>query len=419
MRRSLPLALACLLAVTSALCAEEAMAPEVTLSAQDCQEFWPAVAYNSSRDQYLVVWYEDCTAPTPHRRVLSRLLQVDGQPVDGSIVVVEPDGGDGHDRMQPAVAYDRVADRYLVVYGYDYAGDGSDWDIHGIFLAGAGNAMVGDEMTFAASGHHERAPVAAYSTISQKFMVSWHREDPVNGDSVWGATFAFGAAPTFFGVATAGNRSSPDLSYDPFADRFAVSYDSVTDVYGAMVDPTGGLGAETQTAATAELEFYSAVASCENWQHLVAWQAYDTPGGDYDLRARFLFGNGTYDGASFAVAGYGGDELNVDIACRFGDIDYLLVFESEWAGDVFGIAGQRMRATKVARPYFDVRAPAGGETGVGRHPAVAGGRTGWFAAWEHKRQGSPYSDIHGRVVWELFADGFEWGDTGCWSSVSQ
>jgi hypothetical protein len=418
MRRSLLLALAWTLTVSSGLAADEAMAPEVTISAQDCQEYAPAVAYNSNRDQFLVVWFEVCSTPTTYRRVLSRRLQGDGRPVDGTVLVVEPVGGDGHDRMAPAVAYDRVADRYLVVYAYDYGGDGSDWDIRGLFLAGTGNGTVGDEITFAASGHHERVPVAAYSTISQKFMVSWHREDIVNGNSIWGAVFAFGAAPTFFGVATGAHRSSPDLSYDPFANRFAVSYDSVTDVYGVLVDPAGGVGAETPTAATSELEYYSATASCENWQHLAAWQAFDTPGGDYDIYARFLFGNGAYDGESFWVAGYSGDELNVEIACRFGDIDYLLVFETEWGDATFGIAGKRIRATKVTRPGFDVRAPNAGETGLAHNPAVAGGRTGWLVAWEHKRQGSPYSDIHGRVVWELFADGFEWGDAGCWSATS-
>ena len=51
-------------------------------------------------------------------------------------------------------------------------------------------------------------------------------------------------------------------------------------------------------------------------------------------------------------------------------------------------------------------------------PAVAGGRFGWFVAWKHWDPGYSHYALHGRVVWSLFADDFEWGTTATWSAVS-
>lgn len=83
MRRFLLPALAGWWMLPGLLGAEETMAPEIVVSARDCHESAPDVAYDSSRDLYLVVWYEVCPTPATTRRVLARRLHSDGHPVDG------------------------------------------------------------------------------------------------------------------------------------------------------------------------------------------------------------------------------------------------------------------------------------------------------------------------------------------------
>ncbi len=49
---------------------------------------------------------------------------------------------------------------------------------------------------------------------------------------------------------------------------------------------------------------------------------------------------------------------------------------------------------------------------------MVGGTIGWSVAWVQEREGSTYSDIHSAMVWTLFADDLETGNTGMWSAAS-
>jgi hypothetical protein len=398
------------LAAPAALPADEAMAPEVTVSAEDCMAYLPQVAFNSLRDEYLAVWHDSCSAGPPYRRILARRLDRYGRP-KGAVFQASPSGGSDYDRAQASLAYDRVNDRYLVVYVYDYWGNGSDWDVRGRYLAGDGTPS-GDEFVVAATSLHEWNPEAAFSHVSRKFLVAWTREDPASPETVWGSLFAYGATPGSFPLSpgAAGNRVSPDLSYDPFADRFTAAFDTGSDVVAAMVDAAGALGAEFAIAAWPDVEIAPAVASCENWQHVVVWQSFHTPG-KYEMYARFLFGSGSSDGGPLHLSGTTADERHGEVACLFGGIHYFVVYEQEYAGGAIGISGRRVSSTKAMREEVVIRTPAG------YRPAVAGGRAGWLVVWAHERPASVYQDIRARAVWELFADGFEWANTANWSLV--
>lgn len=404
--------LACL-GLPAAIAADQAVTPEVIVSEYNTNEWAPRAAYNSARDEFLVVWYVSLPGASPAKRVFARRLDRYGRPL-GETFDLRPDG-DTHDRREPSVTYDSVHDRWLVVYGYDYWGNGSDWDIRGRFLDWNGLRPDWQEFALATTGLNERAPAVAFDLFADRFLASWWREDLSSWSTVWGAVFGFGDAVTPFGISITANRTSPAISFDPFAERFLVAYDTPFDVYAALVDPTGGVGGETAVATTSEAELAPGAASCDNWQHLVAWES-QAASGKFNVLAQFLYGSGALDGGAIVLGGTTADELEPSVDCLHGGIDYLVAYRQEWAGGSDGISARRLAATHALADEFVVIPPPA--SGWSSHPAVAGGRSGWLIVWEHLRPEGSYLDIHARVAWDLFADGFEWGSTANWSATS-
>lgn len=402
--------------------ADEPMAPERMVSSQEAMEYLPHVAYNSTRDEYLVVWHDKwdvVMVGQPYRRIMGRRFDRSGAPV-GGIFVVSP-LVDNRDRGQPAVAYDGSADRYLVVYLYDSSGSGADWDVRGRFLQGSG-ASAGGEFVIADTGKDEAAPEVAFSFLSNKYLVTWWTQRPT-GSTVDGAIFAFGQTPGAFSIAAeaAEERVDPDVAYQPVGDNFLVAYTDGVDIYAKIVGANGTVGPEIGIAGWPDTESDPSVASCANFQYVVSWNSLVGPT-DKEVYVRFLFGDGTIDGGPILIFGAAFREQHSDLACTHRDIDYLVAFEGQYSNEFgpFGIWGRRIAATKALRDEFDIRGVYIGETGdVATRPALAGGVSGWFVAWEYDRQGSTFQDIHGRVVWadEIFADGFEGGTTIHWSST--
>jgi hypothetical protein len=105
---------------------------EIIISALDNEQLPPAVAYNWKHREYLVVWHDKWAVGT--RDIRGRRIAADGAVLAEFEIYSNPT----RDSAQPAVDYDPVNDRYLVVWIYDTFGDGSDWDVYGRFIPWAG-----------------------------------------------------------------------------------------------------------------------------------------------------------------------------------------------------------------------------------------------------------------------------------------
>ena len=86
---------------------------------------FPAVAYNSTQDEYLVVWYgDDNTGPLVDEEFEiygQRLAGATGAEIGGDIRLSDmgPDGDPAYDAFDPAVVYNHTQDEYLVVWDGD------------------------------------------------------------------------------------------------------------------------------------------------------------------------------------------------------------------------------------------------------------------------------------------------------------
>jgi hypothetical protein len=390
--------------------AQQAMAPEVVVSATDCAGYHPRVAFNSLREEYLVVWTEYCPGATPLSRIRARRFDFHGLS-RGPSFDVSPTT-DGRDRWDPAVAHDPIADRYLVVYDYDYDGAGTDIDVRARFLGGEGVVPSWPEFAISQATYREELPDVAVSETTGVFLVSW-TQAAASDPGLRGARVTFGSNPAPIDLASGGPPGrSAALAFSPWlGEEFAVGYDNSEDLLIRWVDPvTGSLTPEQTVASNPAVEGEAAVASCGDGQTLVAWEwLYGWE--DWDLGARFFRGDAPESG-TFALASSIISELSAATDCRRGGASYLVAWQ-EWLGPgEAGISARQVTTTHQFQPPFAVRTGT-----LGAPPGLAGGRAGWFVAWMHPREGTSLPwDLHGRVVWELFADGFEWGTAGTWSA---
>jgi hypothetical protein len=93
------------LVIAHPLAAQQGLGPEITVSDLDNEQVHPAIAYNETRDQYLVVWQNDWGGVSD---IYAQRLDGEGNLLSWFTV----DTGT-NSRIQPTVTYDSINDRYL------------------------------------------------------------------------------------------------------------------------------------------------------------------------------------------------------------------------------------------------------------------------------------------------------------------
>lgn len=395
-----------------------AMTPETPLVELDNLQLGPAVAYNSVRDQYLVVWENEWSG---NRDIYGQRLDAAGN-VLGWFAI----SAGMHDRVEPDVAYDWVNDRYLVVYLFDLNGDGSDYNVVGRFIDW--NGPRADWPAFGICGwqSQQNDPKVVYAHTQDEFFVAWMSWTPsvsqypsaqrvdadvTNGSLVGGSiTIAADADP----------RGNLALAYNLARNEVIATYDRMwsgtdLDVMAARLTASGTpLGGEYPVANWVGHEYDPSIAACNTAdRYLVTWTS-DQPGGT-TLYGWFLNGDGTTDGSPFVVAALSKASA-VTVWPPTGD--FLVAFEKRYAGsgNPSGVWARRFTTSGAGDSDFEVCPPAAGVERT--NPAAAASEHGWLMVWEHDRSGSSYQDLHNRMAWRwLFFDHFETATTEFWSTT--
>lgn len=219
-----------------------------TAQAQNIEEFNPALACDASRGRCLLVIerFDGRIGPSFGRRTLhGRFVTTDGTLGPEFLIAT----GVGLYHRSPALAYDGVHDRFLLVHD-------SDGDLYGQLLRASngsreGSAFVVSNAPTWQDGHH-----VAFEPQSRRFLVVWHdeREWP-EGRNVYAQLV--NADGTLYGTASDVNFAisdvavseqwEPSLAVDTVAGRFLVAWqdDRTTpgeyDIYGQLVDSDGTL----------------------------------------------------------------------------------------------------------------------------------------------------------------------------------
>ncbi len=158
-----------------------------TISGYGARESNPDVAWGGYDDDYLVVWQYWHETPSPHDRVFAGYVwdtnQAGSQVQTAGTYLIAP-GSHDHDQIVPAAAYNPRTRQYLVVFEYDYFGNGTDRDIEALRLTPGGGSW-GGVFSVAATDRDEQCPAVAFSGGTQsfsggkgadQFLVTYRRE---------------------------------------------------------------------------------------------------------------------------------------------------------------------------------------------------------------------------------------------------
>ncbi len=382
----------------------------------DYDAYNPAVAYDSTDNQYLVVWEgDDHTAPlvNDEYEIFGQRLTAAGSGVgdnDFRISDMGPDGNADYDAIRPAVAYNSHDNEYLVVWqGDDDAGSlvNEENEIFAQRLNAATGAEVGADFRLSDMGgsgdanYDAYAPAVAYNSTDNQYLIVWAGDDDT-APLVDGETEIFGQLLTATGGGTGPNDfrisdMGPDGSTSYAAHFPDVAYNSADNQYLVVWfgdDDTGSLVNE-------EFEIYG--------QRLTAAGA-ATGTNDFRICSMGPDGNIAYRAEYPAVTYNHAANQYLVVWQGVDDTAPLVAGEQE-------IFGQRLTGAGVGTGANDFRISDMGPNGIttywANRPAVAYNNTGneYLVIWHGEDDTPPLVyDEHETFGQRLNSTGVEAGD---------
>ena len=404
--------------------------PDATSGEED-----PAVAWNATNGQYLVVW-ADGRDSTSDGDIFGRRVRADGNPV-GPDFRISGTGFFGRE-FTPAVVWNGTANEYLVVWG-DARDGWADRDVYGQRVR-ANGTLVGADFLVSGAGlgstNNELTPAVTWNATANQYLVVWVDATayvPIGGD-VYGRRLRANGTPVGDSFPISGpngtsDETSPAVTWNGTANQYLVVWQDCRncvgttyhpDIYGRRVRANGtpvGDDFPISSPQATSGEQYPAVA----WngtanQYLVVWEddrSY-TAGDPHpmwtDIYGRRVRANGTPAGDDFPISGPTAtfDQGSPEVAWNRTANQYLVVWDDLrylppiWPVEGSDIYGRRVRAngTRVEADAFRITAVAHDET----KPAVAWNEAAnqYLVVWRDSRGIFPPStrgyDIFGQLV---------------------
>lgn len=375
----------------------------------------PRVTYNSARNEFLVVWSADddlgnlvqgefeIHGQRLGHTTTGRLRQIGAD--DFRISFAGTDGNTAVVAANPDVVYDSTHDEYLVVWRANDLGTG-EIGIRGQRLAFDAGTLVSPTTNGAAvSTSHgpltfATDPAVAYNPTDDLFLVVW-RADPGGGGLIDNEN-------EIFGQLLLGGTQSP-FGVDDF-----------------RISSMGGTGDAADSAFFPDVAYGEAAG---RW--LVVWQADAAGGGfvdgEFEIFAQLLDGaDGVEVGPNdFRVSEIGGigdstrkaSSAAVDYVAGSGQ--FVVSFVGDDLGDTFEqIFLQRIDPETGAETGVDDETLSSNSNPADASCSVAAGSSGrLLTVWSDPNFAAGIDQIVGQLyeIPEMFADGFESGDTSRWT----
>jgi hypothetical protein len=298
----------------------------------------PAVSYNSVAQEYLVVWEDSRRLAAYGYEIYGVRVGLDGNRIGKDLRLSRSSAL--ADQTEPAVAYNAVADEYLVVWEDERPDTIPGSDIYGQRVAADG-ALVGSNFRIDApgsAGASAEDPAVASNPVAGEYLVVWadwrDAEFPLWGASIYGARLA--ADGTLMGADFEVGFGSlenvdPEVAYHAAASRYLVVWTGIhwadeeiegdvdcSEIFGQFVSATGSrLGGVFLVSAPGCVSWPGAPGvtslAAANYHYLVVWEE---EGGL--SRGRDIFGRRVVV-SSFAPSGPVGDPFRISGGGAVGD----------------------------------------------------------------------------------------------------
>jgi len=381
----------------------------------------PAVVWNNTAREYLVVWGSGFSFPTPDMEIQGRRVSEAGAALAVDFVITGPLAVVNH--SAPAVAWNQTTGEYLVIWSDDRHPSTRGSDIYGQRVSAAGERLGPN---FRISGGQATAadaePAVAWNADANEYLVVWEdrRNQYTSGPDIFGqrVSAAGDRLGPNFRISAAGTtmgESNPAMAWNSVADQYLVVWEDLrsretrgVDIYGQLV--TSGakrLGGNFRISGTAALrnEATPQVAyDRDRNQYLVVWRDNRVAGpAAMDIYGRRVAANGKRLGADFRISGTAGplDAYSPAAAWNAKTDEYLVVWRDRRNGAVSGydVYGQEVSwGGALLGGNFRISGP--GATSDDTCPALAYNPhlDQYLVVWQDHRYAGLSDDIWGRRV---------------------
>ncbi len=315
---------------------------EIPISTAPNWQMTPAIAYSSGANRYLVVWSDWRNSGTGGQDIYGQLLTTDGSLVDEPFAISIAQT----DEQAPAVAYNPTSGEFLVVweahsmvaaYQAALASTGVA-EIHGQRLSDTGS-LVGPVLTLSAAPAWQSSPEVAFSTGSGRYLVVWGSGAGIRGRLVDASGTTRGGEITV-ASALAGTQSQPALAYNAALDQFLVVWKdtrnstptiSDADIFVQGISTLGERIGDAVRLTLGDDQTNPTVAyHADAQEYLVAWaEARNAELNGFDILGVRLDGLLQPIGADFAISRDIQDQILPAIAYDAGE--YLVAWQDQRA----------------------------------------------------------------------------------------
>jgi hypothetical protein len=382
-----------------------------------------AVAHNPAAGEHLVVWVDARNLATHGYEIYGQRIDASGQRIGGNVLISGPSATVDVEGP-PGVAYNTTTNQYLVVWedGRNYLTRG--WDVYGQRIGAAGNRVGGSfRISGAAALADEYGPAVVFNTATGQYLVAWEdgRNTTTRGWDVYGQRVSvtggrIGGNFRISGPAAAGNEFGAHVAYNSAGNQYLVVWhdDRTTttgdsDIYGQRVTATGSrVGGNFRISgpmATAGEYSPSVAYNPAGNQYLVVWRDdRSTTTRGPDIFGQRVTATGSRVGGNFRISGALATALesNPAVAYHPSDNRYLVVWldKRDYATRGTEIFGQRITAAG-ARVGGNLRISRAGAVGDELYPVVVSNpaEDQYLVVWEDSRDAATRgSDIYGQRV---------------------
>jgi hypothetical protein len=373
-------------------------------------EHTPAVAYNYAHKEYLVVWSNEW--PGGGRDIYARRVSESGQVLSWFSVTTG-----ANKRLRPAVAYNHTNDQYLVVWMQEVSA--SVYEVWGRIIPWNGPGTNADFKIISWANRSFWVPRVAWNSIRNEYFVVWNAFDTSGGlpgvpSDIAGYRVSYDGVVQNPGspsiLTTYASPHQVDIAYNLATNEYFIAFvvvhttaTSGNDIYGLRVNwdgtPVGSLIAIYQDdyAGGRKHQNAPAVATNEQDKYMVVWEheyAYD----DHDIYAREYNANGTPVGSSFTIASWTEDDTVPDVAANGASREWLVVWQRALpGGSGYSIHGYRW-GSSGSGVYAYLLDVANWTFVEAKNPVVAADIPGYLIAYEEKVPPGKF-DIYGRLWW--------------------
>ena len=373
------------------------------ISTLNHQQVFPSVAYNSRRQEYLVVWHNEWPG---NKDVYGQRVSKNGTLVGPWFAISVGPG----DRSQPDVAYNSKDNQYLVVWEHK---DGSLHRIRAKRVTETGQP-TGGEITIATPGFNEEYhnPVVAYGYSSNKFLVVWEYKWEFGIDVACRQVGAGGGVQGTVqfvsrATGTGDNRDQPDVAYNRRRNEYLVAWRQrrvsagQDDIYARKVR---GDGVPMYPESIEIYRWYTdatrpAVAAIptagSSGQYLVVFHEAGT------IDGRFVNGDGTVPAGWCFISQSTNAQTGAAVAGNEEALQYLVAWKQPSTPPLafVGVASRAVSTVPTECLYGPFPSPQTGVGGVfADNPAVAAGPNGGFlVAFDDLDLVAQNRDVWGRL----------------------